>query len=157
MADTLELSPVAPPPARRRVRMRLLGVAVALVVAGGLLLTQGLLSNLNYFETVGQVLAHRASVGTTVIRLEGVVKARSIERTASGASFVLVGSGHEVHVAVSGSPPQLFAANIPVVVVGRFTTATSMEFAGTQIIVKHSASYIAQHPTRVRAPNGTTR
>jgi hypothetical protein len=30
-------------------------------------------------------------------------------------------------------------------------------FDGTQILVKHTASYIAQHPSRVKAPNGTTR
>jgi cytochrome c-type biogenesis protein CcmE len=62
-----------------------------------------------------------------------------------------------VSVVAHGTPPQLFQANVPVVVAGHFTSATSDVFDGTQILVKHTASYIAQHPTRVKAPNGTTR
>jgi hypothetical protein len=33
----------------------------------------------------------------------------------------------------------------------------SLTFEGTQIMVKHTASYIAQHPSRVKAPNGSVR
>jgi len=57
----------------------------------------------------------------------------------------------------SGSPPQLFQGNIPVVVDGHFTSATSRVFVANQIIVKHSSSYVAQHPNRVKAPNGSVR
>jgi len=134
------------------------GVLVVLALAILALLGQGLLHSLNYFETVDQVLAKRASFATEVIRLEGVVKPGSITRTSSGASFVLTGSGtNQVDVLAHGSPPQLFAAGIPVVVVGHFTTARSLVFDGTQILVKHSSSYIAEHPNRVKAPNGTSR
>ncbi len=122
------------------------------------LLSQGILHSLNYFETVDQALGQRAKIGTEVIRLEGVVKPGSIDRTSSGASFVLTGTGdHQVVVNAHGSPPELFQANIPVVVVGHFDTATSPDFYGTQIMVKHTATYIAAHPKRVKAPNGTTR
>ena len=122
------------------------------------LLSQGLLHSLNYFETVDQVLAKRASFGTEVIRLEGVVKPGTITRTSNGASFVVTGSGgNHVYVEAHGSPPQLFQANIPVVVVGHFTTNTSSNFDGTQILVKHTSNYIAQHPQRVKAPNGSVR
>ncbi|HUC04726.1 MAG TPA: cytochrome c maturation protein CcmE, partial [Acidimicrobiales bacterium] len=62
-----------------------------------------------------------------------------------------------VRVANTGSPPQLFQANIPVVVVGHFASASSDEFVSNQILVKHSASYIAKYPGRVRAKNGTVR
>ena len=131
---------------------------VVLALAILALLSQGILHSLNYFETVDQVLAKRASFGTETMRLEGVVKPGTITRTSSGASFTLEGSGaKEVYVDAHGSPPQLFQADIPVVVVGHFTSATSLTFDGTQILVKHTASYIAEHPQRVRAPNGTTR
>ena len=131
---------------------------VVLALAILALLSQGILHSLNYFETVDQVLAKRASFGTETMRLEGVVKPGTITRTSSGASFTLEGSGaKEVYVDAHGSPPQLFQADIPVVVVGHFTSATSLTFDGTQILVKHTASYIAEHPKRVRAPNGTTR
>jgi len=42
-------------------------------------------------------------------------------------------------------------------VVGHFTSSTSLDFDGSQILVKHTATYIAAHPGRVKAPNGSTR
>jgi len=153
-----DLTPVAPPTSKSHSRRRTIGVLVVLALAVLALLSQGLLHSLNYFDTVDEVLASRAKIATSTIRLEGVVKPHTIERTAQGASFWLTGSGtHQVYVISHGTPPQLFQANIPVVVVGHFTSKTSTTFDGTQIMVKHTASYIAQHPTRVKAPNGTSR
>lgn len=155
---SLDLTPVEPPRIRSRSRRRSIGVLAVLALAVLALLSQGLLHSLNYFETVDQVFASRAAVGTKDIRLEGVVKPGSILRTGGGASFVLTGSkNRQVFVDAHGSPPQLFQANIPVVVVGHFTSATSLRFDGTQIMVKHSATYVAAHPQRVKAPNGTSR
>ncbi len=129
-----------------------------LVLAVFALLSQGLLHSLNYFETVDQAMAARGRLGTSTLRLEGVVKPHTISRTASGASFWMTGGkDEEVFVTAHGSPPQLFQADIPVVVVGHFTSVTSSDFDATQIMVKHSATYIAAHPRRVRAPNGTVR
>jgi cytochrome c-type biogenesis protein CcmE len=154
--DVLAPREVAPVPSRSRRRTVL--VLVVLAVAVVALLSQGLLHSLNYFDTVDEVLAKKAAVGTTVIRLEGVVKPHTVHRTTRGASFWITGSGsHEVYVVDVGTPPQLFQDNIPVVVVGHFASASSDVFHGTEIIVKHSASYIAAHPARVKAPNGTTR
>jgi cytochrome c-type biogenesis protein CcmE len=156
--DAFDLTPVAVPPVRRAGRRRVVVAVVVLALGAGALLSQGLLRSLNYFKTVDQALAQRASVGTRVIRLEGVVKPHTIERTATGAAFVLTGSGdHQVRVDSHGTPPQLFQADIPVVVVGHFSTATSRIFLASQILVKHTSTYIAQHPRRVRAPNGTAR
>jgi cytochrome c-type biogenesis protein CcmE len=154
----LDLTPIAPPTTKSSSRRRTIGVLVVLVVAIVALLSQGLLHSLNYFDTVDQVLASRAKIGTTTIRLEGVVKPDTITRTARGASFWMIGTGsREVHVISRGTPPQLFQANIPVVVEGHFTSAHSTTFDGTQILVKHTATYIAQHPKRVKAPNGSVR
>jgi cytochrome c-type biogenesis protein CcmE len=153
-----DLSPVAPPKTSTSSRRRTIGVLVVLALAVLALLSQGLLHSLNYFETVDQVFSSRASIGTSVIRLEGVVKPHTIERTSKGASFWLTGSGaNQVYVIEVGSPPQLFQENIPVVVIGHFTSKHSVTFAGTQIMVKHTANYIAQNPTRVKAPNGSVR
>ena len=153
-----DLAPVAPPTSKSSSRLRTTSVLVVLGAAILALLSQGLLHSLNYFDTVDEVLAQRAKIATSTIRLEGVVKPHTITRTSTGASFWLTGSPtHEVYVVSHGTPPQLFAANIPVVVVGHFTTPTSLTFDGTQIMVKHTASYIAQHPSRVRAPNGSAR
>jgi len=151
------LSPVAPPATKKRNRRRSIGVVAVLLLAIVALLSQGVFHSLNFFETVDQVLAKRATFGTQTMHLEGVVKPGSIVRTSSGASFYVTGSKGEVFVTSKGTPPQLFQDNIPVVVVGSFTTKTSMNFAGTQIMVKHTASYIAKNPKRVKASNGSVR
>jgi cytochrome c-type biogenesis protein CcmE len=155
---SLDLTPVAPPPSTRSSRRRSIGVIVVIAAAIVALLSQGLLRSLNYFDTVDQVLASRAKIGMMTIRLEGLVKPHTIVRTSSGASFWLTGSGtHEVYVKSKGTPPQLFQANIPVVVVGHFTSKQSTTFDGSQILVKHTSTYKAQYPNRVKAPNGTSR
>lgn len=155
---TIDLAPVAPPKSSSSSRRRTVLVLAVLALAIMGLLSQGLLHSLNYFDTVDQVLANRAKIAMTTIRLEGVVKPHTIVRTSSGASFWVTGSGsNQVYVISNGTPPQLFQANIPVVVVGHFSSKTSLTFEGNQIMVKHTASYIAQHPTRVKAPNGSVR
>ena len=153
------LSPVSPAPARPRPRTSLRLVVVGLVLAGALvfLLVEGLGSSLNYFETVPQALAQKATLGTSTLRLEGVVVPKSVVDTPVGTDFTIA-SGHDtVRVDNTGSPPELFQPDIPVVVVGHFVSVGSDTFASDQILVKHSSTYIAAHPSRVRAPNGTVR
>ena len=157
VAEAPELTPVAPPPSASRSRRRSIGVLAVLALAVVALLSQGLLHNLNYFKTVDEVLASRESIGASVIRLEGVVAPHSIRRSNVGADFIVTGSKGSIPVDAVGTPPQLFQANIPVVVVGHFASASSTTFLGTSIMVKHTASYIAQYPNRVKAPNGTVR
>lgn len=141
---------------RRRLRRRIGVVCIVLIGAVTYLLVEGLGSSLNYFDTVPQALHHKKSLGTQVFRLEGVVSQKSVHHTKTGASFTVSGNGYRVHVINQGNPPGLFQAGIPVVVVGHFKAVTSSEFLSNQIMVKHSATYIAAHPTRVRAKNGTT-
>ena len=167
---TTEPSPPAPPPTpedtdgpavpgarRRRTSWRVLLVFAVLAGALVFLLVEGLGSSLNYFDTVDQAVAHRATLGTTTFRLEGTVDAGTIRSTATGTDFDISQGTHVVHVASTGSPPQLFQADIPVVVVGHFTSSTSSDFVSNSILVKHSATYIEQNPSRVRAKNGTVR
>ena len=138
-----------------RRRFRLLVVFALLAAAVAYLLVEGLGSSLDYFDTVSQAIAHKSRIGTTVFRLEGVVVPHSVQRTAKGADFEVSGGGHDIVVHNTGSPPQLFQTDIPVVVVGHFASPRSDLFVSNQIMVKHSATYIAAHPTRVRGPNGT--
>jgi cytochrome c-type biogenesis protein CcmE len=149
--------PAVPPTRRRRTSRRVLLVFALLAVALVFLLVEGLGSSLDYFDTVDQALAHRASLGTSTFRLEGTVVSGSIRPTASGTDFDVAQGANVVHVANTGSPPSLFKASIPVVVVGHFTTDTSHDFVSNTIMVKHSANYIAKYPNRVRAKNGTVR
>ncbi|MDE3086226.1 MAG: cytochrome c maturation protein CcmE [Acidobacteriota bacterium] len=143
-------APVAP---RRRRRLRY-GVVGAVFAGAVAFLVSQVGGSLDYFETVDQAVAHRASLGAQTVRLEGLVVPGSVHRDGTGVDFVAAGVHDRVAVHDTGSPPQLFQADIPVVVVGHFTGSG---FAAGQIIVDHSATYIEQHPARVRAPNGTTR
>lgn len=113
---------------------------------------KGLTTSLNYFETVNQAVAARASLGNRTFHLEGVVVPGTVHQTPQGADFVVASDGVSLHVVNVGSPPQLFKPGVPVVVVGHFSGAG---FSSNQIMVKHSASYIAAHPNRVKAPTGS--
>jgi cytochrome c-type biogenesis protein CcmE len=139
---------------RRGQRWRLLAAGAVLVGAFAFLLVKGLGSSLNYFETVDQAVSSKAMLGTKTFRLEGLVVPGSVHRSRGGVDFVAAGTKDRIDVVNTGNPPQLFQPDIPVVVVGHFAGAT---FESNQIIVDHSAQYIAQYPRRVRAPNGTTR
>jgi len=149
--------PGAPAPRRTRPRRRLWAAGVVLVAAFVFLLVEGLGSSLDYFDTVHQALAAKASLGTSTFRLEGVVVPGSVHRTAVGADFAVSQGAQVVPVDNTGSPPQLFQSNIPVVVVGHFASTASRTFVSDQIMVKHSANYIANYPARVHAPNGSVR
>jgi len=142
--------PALPPPRRRRTSRRVLAVFALLLVALVFLLVEGLGSSLNYFDTVDQAFAHRHTLGTTTFRLEGTVVPGSIHGTATGSVFSICEGPHVVYVANTGSPPDLFQARIPVVVVGHFTSDTSNDFVSNSILVKHSANYSNQHPNRVK-------
>ena len=148
--------PAMPPPRRRRrTSWRVLAVFALLAVALAFLLAEGLGSSLNYFDTVDQAFAHRQMLGTQTFRLEGTVVPGTIHATAAGSDFTICQGPHVVHVANTGSPPELFQPRIPVVVVGHFTSETSTEFVSNTIMVKHSATYTAQYPNRVKAtPTG---
>ena len=152
-------APVPAPHRTARGRRRFALVVVLLAAAVSVLLYKGLLSSLNYFDTVNQALAHRAQLGTTSFRLEGIVVKNSVVATKTDAErFELSGAhGAEVRVVNTGVPPALFRTDIPVVVVGRFASATSDTFLSDQIMVKHGDSYAPAYTTTTRSPNGSTR
>jgi cytochrome c-type biogenesis protein CcmE len=144
----------APPHVRARHRLRYTVVAFVLVGAFAFLLTKGLGSALDFYLTADQAVAQASTLGTRTVNLEGVVKPGSIHSTPVGVDFTVTSGGAEVAVHNTGSPPDLFQANIPVIAVGHFTSGV---FASDQILVKHSSTYVAKYPKRVTAPNGTKR
>lgn len=147
-------SPFRRPRSGHQQKRRLIVVGVILVAAFGFLLFKGLGSSLDYFETVDQALQSKAILGAKTFRLEGLVVPGSVHRNQGGVDFVASGSNGRIDVVNTGNPPQLFQPDIPVVVVGHFSGAT---FVSNQIIVDHTAQYVAKFPNRVKAPNGSTR
>lgn len=145
---------------QRRQRRRLGVVGVVIVAAIGFLVYKGITSAIVFFKTANEAVAQRATLGDTIFQLEGTVVPGTVHShgNASDATvaFTVESSGVKVAVTNTGSPPQLFQSGIPVIVVGHFVGTTD-RFASDQILVKHSNSYIAAHPNRVKALNGTRR
>ncbi len=143
-----------PPPARRSHRLRYAVVGLVLVGSLAFLIAKGLGSALNFYLPANQAVAQRSTLGSQTFNLEGVVEPKSIHTTPDGVDFVVTSGSTRLEVHNTSSPPQLFQANIPVIAVGHFS---GNAFDSDQILVKHSSSYIAAHPGRVTAPNGTKR
>ncbi len=141
-------------PIRQHHTVRYVVVGLVLVGALAFLLAKGLGSALDFYLPADQAVAQKAQLGDKTFNLEGVVEPGSIHSTGSGVDFVVTSGATRVTVDNVGSPPQLFQANIPVIAVGHFA---GDRFASDQILVKHSATYIAQYPSRVTAPNGSKR
>ena len=146
--------PTGPRPATTARRHTARYVVVGLVLVGVLvfLLAKGLGSALDFYLPADQAVAQRANLGDKTFNLEGVVAPGSIHATTDGVDFVVTSGGVRLPVSNTGSPPQLFQANVPVIAVGHFAGDV---FASDEILVKHSSNYIAQHPGRVTAPNGS--
>jgi cytochrome c-type biogenesis protein CcmE len=151
------IGPVDPPPTapERGHRVRYVVVGAVLVGALVFLVVKGLGTALNFYLPADQAVAQEATLGHRTFNIEGVVQPNSVHSTPSGVDFVVTSGSTSVQVDNSGSPPQLFQPDIPVIAVGHFSGPAT--FVSDQILVKHSANYIAAHPGRVTAPNGTKR
>ncbi len=152
IGDLLDGGPKPTVPQRRR-RLRVWVPILVIAAALGFLIAKGLGNSLVYFRTVDEALALKAKLGTTTFRLEGVVKPRTVTTNSSGGvDFQLVGQdGRTISIVDTANPPELFQPNLPVVLVGHFQ---GNHFLSDQIMVKHSANYIAAHPNRVATVNG---
>jgi cytochrome c-type biogenesis protein CcmE len=133
-------------------RLWLAGIVVLGAVA--FLVVRGLGNSIVYFKTADEAVASRAQLGSRDFRIEGVVVPGSVRPSGTDVDFAIASKGVQVPVINQGSPPQLFQPNIPVVLEGHFA---GQRFMSDQIMVKHSAVYVAQHPSRVTAPDGSTR
>ena len=150
--------PVAPrvPPLdvrRRRARRRAWALVVVVVAALGFLLAKGLAGATTYFYTADQAVHLRPQLGDTRFRIEGTVVPGSVQRSGDHVDFSIASKGVHVAVQNTGYPPQLFQPGIPVVLEGQFRGAT---FVSDLIMVKHTATYSAAHPQRVRHFVGKT-
>jgi cytochrome c-type biogenesis protein CcmE len=126
---------------------RRLWLAGAIVVAAlAFLVVQGLGNATLYFRTADEAVAQRESLGTRRFRIEGTVVAGSVRQSGDGVAFDIANNGVTVPVLHQGDPPEMFKPGIPVVLEGRFD---GDHFASDRILVKHSETYIAEHPERV--------
>lgn len=126
---------------------RRLWLAGSIVLAAlGFLVFQGLGNATVYFRTADEAVAQRSTLGTRRFRLEGTVVSGSVAETQGDVAFRVANNGIEVPVVHRGDPPEMFKPDIPVVLEGHFQGDT---FASDRIMVKHSETYVADHPERV--------
>ncbi len=143
------------PPAAQRRRLAVVGVVV--VAALGFLVFKGLTSAIVFFKTANEAVSQRASLGNSDFQMEGMVVRGSVQHRGQDVyDFTVEAAGVKVRVDNTGDPPQLFRPGLPVVVVGHFVGSSDV-FASDEIMVKHSQSYVAAHPNRVKAADGSTR
>jgi cytochrome c-type biogenesis protein CcmE len=145
-------TPVGPAP-RVRPRARLANrrrqwIALAVVAAALLVLVfQGLGNATVYFKTADEAVAQRVKLGSHRFRIEGMVQP-GVHQAGQNVAFVIANNGVSVPVLHRGDPPQLFKVGIPVVLEGHFTASGT--FASDLIMVKHTESYVAKHPDRLK-------
>ncbi|MGI9033614.1 MAG: cytochrome c maturation protein CcmE [Acidimicrobiales bacterium] len=129
-----------------------LGGAVV-VAALGFLVFQGLGNATVYFRTADEAVAQRRSLGTRRLRVEGTVVGGSVVQSAGNVAFLISNNNVELSVLHTGAPPEMFKPGIPVVLEGHFSGNT---FSSDRILVKHSETYVADHPERVTTTVGTS-
>jgi len=145
--DAGPLGPVGVKPRARLGSRRRQIIAFGIIGAALLVLVfRGLGNATEYFKTADQAVADRVQLGTKQFRIEGTVLP-GVHNVGKDVAFVITSNGVNVSVISSGSPTALFKPGIPVVLDGHF--ATDGHFASDQIMVKHTASYVAAHPDRV--------
>jgi cytochrome c-type biogenesis protein CcmE len=155
---------VPPAPPVRRSRRRILATrrrqvvaAVVILAAIGFLVSEGLRNATSYFLYTNQAVAQRASLGTKPFRIEGTVEP-GVRRSGEYTDFTIVAHNVAVPVVSTGSPTSLFKPGIPVVLEGHWA-ATGPVYDSNLIMVKHTASYVAAHPNRLKSqlPKGSGR
>ena len=146
-----------PPPtgARRKRPWAALVVLALVLVAGGFAVTKFLSSAIDYYCNVDEI-GHKSGcdVGRE-LRIQGTVDQGSISKQGDVTFFRISFDGVTMPVRYQGGQVDLFQECIPVVVHGKvLQTADGEQFQGTDIEVKHSSDYQAQHPDRVDPSTG---
>ena len=127
-------------------RRRLWLAGAVVIVALGFLVVQGLGNATLYFRTADEAVAQRQSLGDRRFRIQGAVVDGTVRQSGEQVRFDITSNGATVPVVHRGDPPELFKPGIPVVLEGHFD---GDHFASDRILVKHSETYVAEHPDRV--------
>jgi cytochrome c-type biogenesis protein CcmE len=150
---TEALAPAERPPegGRRsfdRSRLRL-GIVIA-VICGALsfLVLQGLGEATTYFRNADEAVAQRDDLGTRRFRLQGTVVPGSVRQAGDEVGFDVEYHCAVVGVRHRGSPPELFADGIPVVLEGAFA-GDGDTFASDRILVRHTSEYRTEEADRL--------
>lgn len=127
---------------------RWVAIAALVVVVGalGFVLFQGLNDAATFFYNVDEAIEQRDDLEGERFRMQGNVIAGSVAETASGVEFTIAYGGEQMPVVHTGTPPELFGPDIPVVIEGTFEGDT---FASDEILVRHDNEYDEENPDRI--------
>lgn len=118
-------------------RRRQIGAGIVIAGAIGFLVFQGLGNATQYYKTVPQAIADRASLGHTQFRIMGTVD-HDVRQVSGKTEFSISYAGSTAQVVDQKEPPQLFKPGIPVVLEGHWSGPV---FHSDLIMVKHTAVY----------------
>lgn len=124
---------------RRLPRPGVLLAAGAVLATLAWVATNGLTSNLVYYETPTDLLAKGAGGAGERVRLGGLVEPGSVRESPGGVSFMVTDGTREMAVAHQGGVPSMFQAGRGVVVEG-FYGGDGL-FHSDTVMVKHDSVY----------------
>lgn len=154
-ADALDLSPR---PSVSRVRSKgksipAVVVLVAVIAAGGVVLTKFLTSAIDYYCNVDEIGVKDGCEAGRRLRIQGVVDRGSLRDEGTVTEFTVSFASASLPVRYEGDPGGIFKECIAVVVHGVLDGET---FRGDRIEVKHSNEYEAANPDRIATDSGTS-
>jgi cytochrome c-type biogenesis protein CcmE len=121
-------------------------VLVAVLVAGGVILTQFLTSAVDYYCNVDEVGVRDGCDPERRVRLQGTVDEGSVDQDSGATMFTISFNGATLPVRYQGEPGGIFKECIPVVVHGEIVDG---ELQGDRVEVKHSEEYVSVNDERV--------
>jgi cytochrome c-type biogenesis protein CcmE len=166
MSDaSLDLTPRAAPPIRRR-RWLPIALVALVVVAIGALLVKTLGDATLFFKNVDEAVAERDSLGDRRFQLQGTVVPGTIARSEldgrPAVAFSISFNGVATDVMHVGNPPELFKEGEAVVLEGHWTEGVPATgaldggvrdgwyFSSDRMLAKHDSSYEADNGDRIR-------
>jgi cytochrome c-type biogenesis protein CcmE len=120
----------------------------AVLVAGGVIVTQFLRSAIDYYCNVDEIGQRSGCDPDRRLRVQGVVDRGTVAQTGGDTAFDISFNDATVSVYYDGEPGGIFKECLPVVVHGRFDTASDT-FLGDRVEVKHSDEYVAVNDERL--------
>ena len=132
-------------PRRKWLPMVIIG---AVLVAGGVIVTQFLRSAIDYYCNVDEIGERSGCDPDRRLRVQGVVDRGTVVQTGGDTAFDISFNDATVSVYYDGEPGGIFKECLPVVVHGRFDTASDT-FLGDRVEVKHSDEYVAVNDERL--------
>lgn len=146
-----------PAPGRRRRPWAAFVVLALVLVVGGVAVTKFLTSAIDYYCNVDEIGHKTGCEAGRELRIQGTVDRGSVSRDGAVTNFRISFNGSTIPVRYEGGQVDLFQECIPVVVHGKVVeTAGAERFQGTEIEVKHSNEYQAEHADRVDPATGKT-